>query len=257
MEVVKDSSKNEEWRKYVNADLEEQIFISEIKENEENYEKCQQAKKLELENFDKFNVYIEVEDCGQPTIGSRLVLSEKEDGKIKARFVIKGFQEHDVQADSLMASQVTLKLICSLSANENWRIEGSDVSSAFLQSKPMEREVFVDPPREQKREGFIWRLIKPAYGLNDASRYWYETLNGTLIDLGMTQSHRDSCLFYYKPENNLEGLILIHVDDILSSGSQMFKSNIITKLRTNYKFGKVSENNFIYTGIHMFQNEKN
>ena len=208
-----------------------------------------------MNNFDKYNVYKEVEDTGQQVIGSRFVLTEKSDGSIKARFVIKGFQEQDVQADSPTASRETLKVFCAITANENWKVEGSDVSAAFLQSKPLKREVYIQPPQEKKRKGYIWQLIKPAYGLNDASRYWYETLKETLLELGMQQSLRDSCLFYFTEGNELHGLVLIHVDDILASRSIHFENEIMKKIRQAYTFGKVSASDFIYTGIRIYQEE--
>ena len=104
----------------------------------------------EMNNFEYYKVFEEVEDRGQTVLGTRFVLSTKQDGSIKARFVIKGFQEEHFQSDSPSASRDTLKLFCSLTANEKWKICGSDVRAAFLQSDAIDREVYVQPPPQKK-----------------------------------------------------------------------------------------------------------
>ena len=61
-----------------------------------------------------------------------------------------------------MAARIGVECISSL-----------DITAAFLQAETLKRNVFVDPPRDIKEEGYIWRLNKPLYGLNDAGRcFW-------------------------------------------------------------------------------------
>ena len=43
----------------------------------------------------------------------------------------------------------------------------------YLQTNKLDREVFVRPPDDIKKEGKIWKLLKPFYGLDDASRKFY------------------------------------------------------------------------------------
>ena len=71
----------------------------------------------------------------------------------------------------------------------------------------------------------------------------------------MIQSAHDSCLFYYHYNGKLEGILIIHVDDYLSSGSAIFQTNIIEKLRKTYIFGKICQYDFIFTGFHMRQDD--
>ena len=236
-EVNQDRKKNEKWIEHNNFIHEEEIKYAEIKENDDNFEKCQEAKKKELQNFDDYNVYDEVEDVGQPVMGTRYVLTEKDNGDIKARFVVKGFQENNEnQSDSPTASRETLKVFFTIAANEAWTIEGSDVRSAFLQSEKIDREVFVHPPPERKKMGKVWKLNKPAYGLDDASRKWFQSTERTLLSLGMTQSLNDNCLFFLHKVDILHGILLIHVDDFLTGGSDIFKTEVISKLREKYCF---------------------
>ena len=60
----------------------------------------------------------------------------------------------------------------------------------------------------------------------------------------MKQSMGDNCLFYYRKENKLEGLLIIHVDDYLSAGTEIFQKDIILKLRQKYKFRKILKKQF-------------
>ena len=56
-----------------------------------------------------------------------------------------------------------------IAATEGWEIRSSDVQSAFLQSIPLERDVYVLPPKEKRYPGSLWKLKNPVYGLSDAS----------------------------------------------------------------------------------------
>ena len=182
-------------------------------------------------------------------------MTEKPDKSIKARFVTKGFRENfSQQSDSPTSSRESIKVFLAIAANEKWEVESSDVRCAFLQSDAIDREVFVEPPQQRLKPGKVWRLRKPCYGLNDASRKWHLSFLKTMKELGLTQSKRESCLFYYHKDNKFHGELLIHVDDILSAGSEEFKV-IVAKLRERYTFGRVERGTFIYTGLNIHQDK--
>ena len=161
-----------------------------------------------------------------------------------------------MQSDSPTFSRETLKVFCHIASNEKWHIEMSDVQAAFLQADRIKRNVFIQPPEERKKPNMVWRLLKPSYGLRDASRQWFISTVETLKRLGMTQSFNDSCLFMYRKYEKLEGLLIFHVDDFLSAGSLCFESDVMTKLRQIYTFGNIERNNFIFTGIEVKQNQQ-
>ena len=74
---------------------------------------------------------------------------EEHDGmksKIKSRLVVRGFQEdEEPRSDSPTLSKKALKVMIAIAANENFTIRAMDVTNAFLQGKPLKREVFVEP----------------------------------------------------------------------------------------------------------------
>ena len=82
----------------------------------------------------------------------------------KARLVAKGFQEIDQpQSDSPTAAKESFKLLMALAANQNFKGVSMDIRLTFLQAKKLDREVFVRPPDDIRKEGVIWKLLKLLY----------------------------------------------------------------------------------------------
>ena len=74
------------------------------------------------------------------------------------------------QSDSPTTSKESFKLLMAVAANNGFKLASLDIRAAFLQSKPLDRDVFVKPPGDIKKAGIIWRLKKPLYRLDNASR---------------------------------------------------------------------------------------
>ena len=79
----------------------------------------------------------------------------------------------DPRSDSLTAAKDSMKVFLTITANERFEMKSLDVTSAFLQGSPLERNIFVAPPEERNKDGIIWKLKKSCYGLYDASRKWF------------------------------------------------------------------------------------
>ena len=101
------------------------------------------------------------------------------------------------------------------------------------------------PPVEANVSGKLWRLRKTAYGLIDAACNWYLSVKGTIIDLKCKQSHLDKAVFRWYNNNKLEGIILLHVDDFLVTGSNRFYDLVVQHVVTKFKVGKRQEGSFI------------
>ena len=114
--------------------------------------------------------------------------------------------------------------------------------------------MYLIPPKERKKPGKIWRLLRCAYGLNDASRYWYLKVKEVLIKLGCKCSKLDAAVFlYHNNDNELLGLLLSHVDDFLWSGSLCFITKVISPLKSTFKISSESSSCFKYIGIDLNQ----
>ena len=125
--------------------------------------------------------------------------------KVKARLVCRGFKEAiEVQADSPTGNKETLHLLLSIAATKGWKIKSRDVKNAYLQGELLNRDVFMEPPQEAKKDRIIWKLRKSVYGMNDAGRRWFLKVEETLENLGCFQSKLNYCLFYVKSSNKLD-----------------------------------------------------
>ena len=81
----------------------------------------------------------------------------------------KGFQEEEkLQSDLPTLLHESLKMYYAIAGKKGFKLQRLDIGAAFLQAKGFEREVYMEPPRDIKRPGKIWKLKKPLYRLNDA-----------------------------------------------------------------------------------------
>ena len=109
----------------------------------------------------------------------------------------KGFQELDQpQSDSPTAAKENFKLLLALTANFDFKIVSMDIRAAFLQAKTLDREVYVRPPDDIAKEGIILKLLKPLYGLDDASRKFYLKVKVTLQKMGLKTLPGDDAVYY-------------------------------------------------------------
>ena len=70
-------------------------------------------------------------------------------------------------------------------ASQKWEIRSTDIKSAFLQGKVLDRDVYLKPPKEAGlSKGQLWKLKHCLYGLNDAARQFYKSVEECLLDAG-------------------------------------------------------------------------
>lgn len=93
------------------------------------------------------------------------------------------------------------------------------------------------------------------YGLNEASRQWYNRVNDELIKLGMKRCKYDEALFYLHVKNILVGIITVHVDDFLYGGTDQFHKIIVLPLQRIFEIGRICSTPMIYLGLLIDQTE--
>ena len=122
------------------------------------------VKKAEIKNLQDYETFMEVKDESQTKVRSWWVITEKEQHdsqktKVNAQLVAQGFQEAlKPQSDSPTAAKESFKLLMALSAKFNFKIASVDIRAAFLQSKVPDREVYVKPLSDIKKQGIVWKL---------------------------------------------------------------------------------------------------
>ena len=240
---------------YVDEEDQEEALIALIPTKDHGKRECIMAKMKELEAFKNFQVYEEVEDQDQERLSSRWILTDKsttEQRKVKARLVCRGFEEVvKVQADSPTGSRETLHMLLAIAASKEWKVKSGDVKNAFLQGELLDRDVYMEPPLEERKPGIIWKLRKAVYGMNDAGRKWYFKLEETLTKLNCQKSKLDHCLFVSRSDQSLQGIILIWVDDIFYAGTQLFEENVMKEVSKQFMIGRTEEETFVYIGLNI------
>ena len=239
-----------DW-KVIDEEETEEVYICAEREEEEILE----AKKQELNSWVKNKVFNEVRDTGQNKINVKWVIEERiNDGnrRFKARLVAKGFQDtEETRNDSPTISKQNIRLLLMIAASRGWKCKSLDIRAAFLQGSPIERDVFLRPPAEFRKEGIIWKLNCCVYGLNQASRLWYLRIRKEFIKLGAESPKVDPAYFIWKHDKKVVGIVSSHVDDFLFTGDENFEKTTIKKLKEVFEISKEAKNTFVYLGVNL------
>ena len=142
----------------------------------------------------------------------------------KSRVVVRGFHEADTEADKAapVASQESVHILIANAAMRGLIPRQLDIKTAFLQAR-MRRDdpdVYVIPAKgfecQEEQANQVWRLKAWLYGLRLSPRGWWGTMHTYLLEMGLTSSIADPCVY-----NLGEGAVLLlrYVDGILLSGS--------------------------------------
>ena len=74
----------------------------------------------------------------------------------KASLVARGLQETvKPQSDSLTVSKESFKLLMVVVVNNNFELASLDTQAAFLQAKVFDREIYMKPPEDIWKLGFL------------------------------------------------------------------------------------------------------
>ena len=187
------------WLRIENKECYDDVAVYAVEVPAAEHKKAEviEAKEKELDNLMKYGVYEEVEDEGQERITSRWVITRKEkaDGQkteYKGRLVARGFQEQLApQSDSPTMLRESMKLFFAVAANERFKLRSMDIRAAFLQAKELDRDVFMVPPKDVKKESALWKFKKPLYGLNDASRKFWLRVKKIFKEIGLRKLDGD------------------------------------------------------------------
>ena len=132
-----------------------------------------------------------------------------------------------------------------------------DIKIAFMQSKELDRLVYLDPPKEANvPPAYIWKLSKCVYGLTNASRSWYLTLKVELLKSGAVVSKYDQAIFTWYFGNKLQGIIATHVDFCFAS-LEIFQTRVMNRLRRLFKIKSEEVAESQYVGLNIKKNRDN
>ena len=109
--------------------------------------------------------------------------------------------------------------------------------------------MYVVPPEDVRKEGKIWKLVKPLYGLDDASRKFWLNVRENLIRLKMQTVPGDAAFYYDNNEGRLRGAVLSHMDDFTVAGDEQFVMEIVQAVKDAFTVSKIEEDKFRFTGL--------
>jgi histone deacetylase 1/2 len=180
----------------------------------------QQAMKQEMEAQTELGTWIEVpkrEAQGYRILSGKWVYKIKEDGRFKARWVVRGFNQ-DLDPFELTRAAVvqgtTTKILLQLAATYGWQVRTADVKNAFLNGNHTGKPVYLQMPVGFGKPGTICKLEKSLYGLKTAPLQWYNELRNKLEYLDFKPSRHDECLFIRTDEQGNQIYVTVHVDDL-------------------------------------------
>ena len=176
-----------------------------------------EAKRNELKNWADIEVYEIIHDDDQQNVSVKWVITQKTEKdvlKVKARLVARGFEEvGEIRNDSPTCMKESIPVALYVMVYKEWMCQSLDLKAAFLQGKTIDRNVFIKPPPEAGCKGYIWKLRTCVYDLVDASRIWYLRIKEDLLNLGMSISKYDPALFFWHCNEQLQGVLAVHVND--------------------------------------------
>eukprot|EP00795_Rhopilema_esculentum_P008820 gene8820-biopygen1729 len=162
---------------------------------------------------------------GRKPVGCRWVFKIKHDAngaveRYKARLVAKGYsQEEGIDYEetfSPVARYTSIRSVLAIANQLDLELHQMDVQTAFLNGE-LEEEIYMLQPegyKEKGKENFVCKLNKSIYGLKQASRCWFKTMDAYMKNNDYEQCQADSCL-YVKRVGAEFIIIALYVDDML------------------------------------------
>ena len=111
-------------------------------------------KENELDKLAQFGTYEEVENSEQKTLSTLStgwVITTK-DRNTKARLVVRGFEENDLEIprDSPTVGKGAMRLFLSVAALQKWTVKTTDIKSVFFftRKRTLQRHIYKNPYRK-------------------------------------------------------------------------------------------------------------
>lgn len=182
-------------------------------------------------------------------LSNKWVFTKKENGKFKARLVVRGYEQVEgidyEETYSPVVSNTSLRIMFALATKKDLKLMQFDVKTAFLYGKlDDEEEIYMSVPEGFENQNKILKLQKTLYGLKQAPFKWNELFTNCLGKYGLKQTHSDRCIF-----TNGSIYLAIFVDDgILIGPDKTEMKKMLQELTKDFKI-KITENPTTFIGM--------
>ena len=168
--------------------------------------------------------------------------------KAKARLCVAGQWDPDLgrlemSTDAPTVSGHSIILALQVALARGWKVSVGDIRAAFLNGIPAPRNLYFRQPKRgipSLEPGQLVEVLKGVFGLSTSPKLWWMKLSKDLAsleiqceeeELRFEQNPIDPCVFMLKNKNEVKGLLLTHVDDIML----MCPENMLTKVQEAIK----------------------
>lgn len=142
---------------------------------------------------------------------------------MKARLCPHGNRDkmkNDVRKDSSTAQFDEILLLLSLASMLHFRLGCIDIKGAYLQSGPIRRQIYILPPPEVAKRGYLCKLLKLPYVITEAGGQWAKVIESWMIEVaGMQRVPGVSQLYVLRRNCSIALIIAKVTDDLLMAGS--------------------------------------
>lgn len=200
------------------------------------WKKAIQKEKESLKENNTWKVMDSTEAEGKKILSTKWIFKTKEDGRKKARLVVRGFEQaYGIDYEDTYSSVVnnsSLRILFALSVKENYFTITFDIKTAFLYGK-LDEDVFIYPPEGYNYGNKICKLLKALYGLKQAPLKWNERFSTFLKQEGLAALKSEQCIFVNKERTLILG---IYVDDgVLLYKDKQELNQFIEKLKKEFE----------------------
>ena len=189
--------------------------------------------------------------------------------KAKARIVVLGFQHpevEDLQTASPTLGRTGKHLVLQWAAINKAIVESADAKSAFLQGDGAElsehKPIYARAIAEVSAafdipEDSAIRIAKAVYGLGNAPRSWFFSVDRQLTNLGGKSCKSEHCIWVFHRSNGTTlALVGAYVDDFLIAGDHTDTEflDLRRKISEMYRWGAWQKGTFVMCGVRIVQN---
>ena len=157
--------------------------------------------------------------------------------KCKARLVVRGDQQRNVESDTYAATLASksFRAIMATAARRDHELTQYDVTNAFVNaSLPDTDEIYMKQPPGYRYGGIVLRIQKALYGLKQSPKLWQKRLSEAMIKCGFRPSPHEACCFI----KDDDVILFSYVDDLVFSYPKSKKSIVeeaVALLETQFK----------------------
>ena len=94
------------------------------------------------------------------------------------------------------------------------------------------------PPPDIKKQGVIWKLKKPLYGLDNTSRKFWLRVKEVLMEIGLKIIEGDEAFYYLHQDGELMGIVITHVDNFTIAGTEAFIKEVLETISKELTISK-------------------